>query len=453
MAVDARSAWLDPPRMTWKGLFGVCAAVLLAACGSKVETSTTGSGGTGGDGGTAGDGGAGGDGGVATTSGSFNSTINTTSTGEGGGPSPCNPGPPNVDDDADGYTELEGDCNDCDPGMNPGAVEVVLTEPDADGKIPRPMDEDCDGVIDEPDDLCDDGLALDDDDPLSGAKALDLCKTSTGVTWGVQKAAYVRANGGGDPHPLQWGIKPQFGPNVNPQRGQRLLVLSTGRARAAEDPGACAATTCNPTGSGTPPPGFPQDVPGCNVNTGIADDVALELEIRAPTNATGFSFDHKFYSFEFPTWVCTPFNDQFVALVSPAPPGSINGNIAFDPAGYPIGVNAGFMEVCDPQSASSWATFCDGGTCPPLPNPYCPLGSADLVGTGFQEWSPGEAGGATPWLRTTAPVTPGTVLTVRLTVWDTGDQSYDSTVLFDHWQWITNMAAAPVDTAPVPDPL
>jgi len=48
-------------------------------------------------------------------------------TSASGGPSNCtsNPG---VDDDGDGYTEPE-DCNDCDPNVNPGAIDVVVTEP------------------------------------------------------------------------------------------------------------------------------------------------------------------------------------------------------------------------------------------------------------------------------------------------------------------------------------
>src|SRR6185503_3207561 len=93
---------------------------------------------------------------------------------------------------------------------------------------------------------------------------------------------------------------------------------------------------------GTAPPGFPQDVPGCTPSPDIFDDVALDLKIRTPKNATGYSFNFKFYSFEFAEWVCTSFNDQFIALVTPAPPGSINGNISFDSKNNPVSVNIGF---------------------------------------------------------------------------------------------------------------
>jgi MYXO-CTERM domain-containing protein len=53
-----------------------------------------------------------------------------------------------VDDDGDGFTEREGDCDDGDPGINPDAVDD-----DCDG-----VDEDCDGVdggCDDPDDTGD----------------------------------------------------------------------------------------------------------------------------------------------------------------------------------------------------------------------------------------------------------------------------------------------------------
>src|SRR3989338_5119219 len=42
-----------------------------------------------------------------------------------------------IDDDGDGYTELEGDCNDHDPSVYPDAAEVC-----------NGIDDDCDGDID-----------------------------------------------------------------------------------------------------------------------------------------------------------------------------------------------------------------------------------------------------------------------------------------------------------------
>lgn len=97
---------------------------LLIACdfsaATKVDAGDSGavdSGAPGGDEGGAG-GGGGGSGGTG---------------GAGGGPDPLD-----VDDDEDGFTEREGDCDDADPGISPGQVDGC------DGE-----DEDCDGDVDE----------------------------------------------------------------------------------------------------------------------------------------------------------------------------------------------------------------------------------------------------------------------------------------------------------------
>ncbi len=64
----------------------------------------------------------------------------------------CNNSPPGVDNDGDGYTEAEGDCDDTDVLVNPGAIDG-----DADPFGLADDDADCDGVRD-------DGLTDDDGD-------------------------------------------------------------------------------------------------------------------------------------------------------------------------------------------------------------------------------------------------------------------------------------------------
>jgi len=425
------------------------ASITACSAGNKNGAGNTGGAG----GGQQGGGGQGAQGGSASTGGGDVGGSFVGSGGAGGAQQgSCNHAP-GVDDDGDGF--LDGDdCNECDANVNAGAVEVIA-QPNMDGTLPEPADEDCDGMVDNGVASCDAGLQVGNPDPYAGAAAIELCQKATAADkkWGVMEALYVRADGSNaaPPDPRQWGIKPSFGPNVNVQGGERMLVLSAGYARDASDPDACGSTTCTINYGGSAPPGFPQDVPNCSGSTAINDDVALQLKIRTPKNATGYSFNFKFYSFEFPEWVCTSFNDQFIALVSPPPMGSINGNVSFDKNTNPVSVNIAFFDVCDPASSAQWAQSCFGG-CPPLPNPYCPSGTAELIGTGFKEWDFGSWAGGTSWLKTQVPVTGGEVIDIRFAIWDTGDQALDSSAMIDNFQWIANGGTVNIGTEEIPDP-
>jgi hypothetical protein len=235
-----------------------------------------------------------------------------------------------------------------------------------------------------------------------------------------------------------------------------MLMLSSGHSRTPGQSGACGSNTCAENANGTAPTGFPQNTASCPPSMDINDDVALQLKLRAPTNATGYSFDFKFYSFEYPYWVCNSYNDQFIALVSPAPMGAINGNIAFDSDKNPVSVNLGFFNVCNPSDMSNFAGDCKlaGGTCPTAPSPYCPSGDGELLGTGFDIWEPNttsKMAGATSWLTTQAPVTGGEEFTISFIIFDTGDQAYDSSVLIDNFQWIaTPGTTVVISTNPTP---
>jgi hypothetical protein len=256
------------------GLVSLASALAAVGLGIGCSAGTEGSG-AGGPGGTGGD--------------------DTASTGQftTGSAGECNTDP-DGDADGDGFSVNQGDCNDCDANVNPGAAEIVS----ADGP---PTDEDCDGFIDVAS-ACDEGIALTDVDPMSAARAIGLCKQAEGNSWGVISAAYVRANGGTLASPgAATGILPQFGTNVPPRSGERLLALSSGYARDANGPECTSPTSCQMAGPGTAPSGFPQDVPGCDGGTDINDDVGLELRVRAPNNVQSYSYDFKFHSYEFPT--------------------------------------------------------------------------------------------------------------------------------------------------------
>jgi hypothetical protein len=362
-----------------------------------------------------------GGGGAGDTTAGFD-PVTGTSSGDG---DTCNSGL-GEDADLDGFSGNEGDCNDCDPNVNPGAIEVPTDKSDPKAK---PSDENCDNEVDEVAPPCDSALDLADVDPMNGAKAIGLCQALKpgDKGWGVIKAAYTRANGAPATPGAAVGLLPKFGSGVQPREGASLLGLSSGHARDASMPGAAGSNSRDTLGSGTAPSGFPQDVPNCSGSTEINDDIALDLEIKSPANATGYSFDFSFYSFEYPEWVCTSFNDQFIALVDPAPMGSINGNISFDSMKNPVSVNIAFFQVCA----------------------GCALGTAELAGTGFDLW---DDAGATSWLTTQAPLTGGEIFKLRLAIWDTGDQAWDSTVLVDNFKWIaTPGKTVSVNTVPTPD--
>lgn len=413
----------------------VAGGAIVVACGNANDSG----GGTGnlfGSGGSAQAGAGGSAAGVGVGGGSgglLNIDAGQGGSGNTGGGVNCTSGA-DEDKDQDGFSVNAGDCNDCDANVNPGAIDVYSDG--ADGGTPAWGDEDCDGTPGSSGMACDDGILLDDLDPMNAARSIELCKTTgaTDKTYGVISAQWVRADGTPFATPgLQVGIQPDFGPNVNVQGGMRMLSMSSGHARTPSQPGACGLSTCTSNTGVTPPPGFPQDSPSCSGGSNINDDVALELKLRAPTNATGYSFNFKFYSFEFEEWVCTTFNDQFIALVSPAPTGAINGNICFDSQSNPVSVNIGFFDVCDPI-----LTF-----------EPCLQGPGELLGTGFDVW---EDSGATLWLETQAPIQGGDEFTIRLAIWDTGDQALDSTALIDNFHWVANGGTVTVGTKPIPVP-
>jgi hypothetical protein len=371
--------------------------------------------------------------------------------GAGGSVNTCTAGA-DEDKDKDGHTINDGDCNDCDPNVNPGALEVIAAM-DADGGVPTPSDEDCDGMVDNIPLPCDDGLAVDDNDPMSGAQAVELCKVSSGPkSWGVVSAKWVMADGSPpaqNPNfDLGHGILSAFGPNVNVQGGKRMLGLSSGTARQPTDVGYQSVGGFDKLFTGNSPQGFPKESPACpGTITGQPHDPAgLELVVKAPSNAHGFSFDFNFFTYEWPNWICSQYNDFFVAILTPIPMGQQDGNISFDSQGNPVSVNNAFLEVCG----------CGTGNPPPPPGCSaggksfsCLLGNAGLAGTGFQDQFSDHA--STSWLVTKAPVEPGEQITIRWAVYDSGDGVLDSSTLVDNWQWIAQSGTTVgTDTVPTP---
>ncbi|MFO0590228.1 MAG: choice-of-anchor L domain-containing protein [Polyangiaceae bacterium] len=433
--------------LSWIGIIGV---VGLTAC----KASPTGGSITGGDGGSTTAGGAGGGTAGSGTGATGGDLFGSGGTIGGGGSKECNAGP-DEDQDKDGFSINGGDCNDCDPNVNPGAVEVMtkMGGGGSGGAGPgTPVDEDCDMLIDEMDpDLmpCDSGLAID-GDAWAGAKAIDLCKQAVQPKeWGVIDAKWVLADGApssGASFDVGHGILSAFGPNTNVQKGQRMLGVSSGTARQPTDPGYQSVGGYSKGYSCNHPMGFPKESPSCGVAVtgGCYDSTGLELKIRVPTNAHGFSFNFNFYTYEWPGFVCSTFNDFFTAILSPIPAGQTDGNITFDNLGNPVSVNNAFVEACGcvggPPCTAGGKTF------------TCSLGDSTLQGTGFGLDAGGYADhGSTSWLLTQAPIEPGTEMTIRFVAYDSGDGILDSTGLVDNFTWIAEPGTQ-IGTTPIPDP-
>jgi Putative metal-binding motif len=367
------------------------------------------------------------------------------------------------DRDSDGFTVAAGDCDDCNPYVNPRAS-------DAPG---NGLDEDCSGKADDEASSCETGLAAEANDPEEAARALGLCRKSSGNSWGLVRAAWVYPDGtnsslakllcpsGLPPSELSHSVLGAFGPNVMARHGPSMLVLSTGIARPGviEVPASAApAYGTSPNNAlmcrfSKAPDGFPRDAPSCtgvptSTDRTATDGMALELTLVVPSNAVGLSFDFDFYSTEFPNYVCSEKNDHFVALLSSKHPKTpADKNISFDSRGSVVNVNSGFMAVCRPATING-RTFA------------CPRGEAELKGTGMdlelqnQDNEPYLQGGATGWLRTNAPVVPGETIVLRLAIWDTADSAWDSTVLLDNFTWLLKDQPKVVPpTVPVTEPI
>jgi hypothetical protein len=254
--------------------------------------------------------------------------------------------------------------------------------------------------------------------------------------------------------PLGFGLLSAFGVN-NPQEGVTMLAISSGAARGPTDPGfidpglphAGSFGGFNKGYVSKAPAGYPKPAPACpGVVFGAPHDgVALQVTIRVPTNAKTLSFDQNFFTIEFPNYICSTFNDTYVVMMAPKTTASLpDDNIAFDSAGNPISVNNALLQVC-PTLASSMTggkTF------------SCPLGTAPLSGTAFEEPNNSGPHAATGWLTTTAPVdtVKGQDITLLFAVWDSSDANLDSTVLIDNFTWGFTTPMGPPMTMPTPMP-
>ncbi len=243
------------------------------------------------------------------------------------------------------------------------------------------------------------------------------------------------------------------GPNGGAPNGNNVSYAFS--PQSAVDISSCTNGLCikDWLGAANPPlkaAGELPAAPNCGNITDPAtanDSVMLVLTIRAPTNARAFSFNSYFFSAEFPEYVCTPYNDQFVALVdtpngTPSPIANpVDKNLMTltqNNQKWPIAINiasgTSVFSVCDSASKSQQ---CQGQQVSTI---SCGLGATQLDGTGFEKPTTDNClvGGGTYWLTTAGNVIPGDVVQLRIAIWDVSDSIFDSTALIDGFQWLAS---------------
>ncbi len=280
------------------------------------------------------------------------------------------------------------------------------------------------------------------------ARTIGLCDDAATRGFGLVSAKFTRGYLRADvPDEAQHGTLTKFGNVLKPREGARLGVLSTGFAQeyngAPDAPFGGQQSTGKDwfggRGNGSAPPGFPKPAVGCTVDMQVNDVATLRLELKAPKNASGIKFDFNFHSGEWPAFICSDFNDGFIAYLSAK---GFNGgrpdNISFDAKKNPVSVNNAFLDRCTDGATAGCRSTPIGQSGPAS----CPGGPDELAGTGFGvvgtycPRSNSVSGAATGWLSSQAPVTPGETFTLEFMIWDTSDGILDSSVLLDNVQWV-----------------
>ena len=339
--------------------------------------------------------------------------------GAGSGGGPCTATNQNGDSDGDGFTPAQGDCDDCNPTVNPAAIEIAGNQ----------QDDDCNGQVDEPAAKCD-GAHGGMSDATSLAQSMELCDPRFFKSAMTTGASDLRAR----------IVASKFGTAVTPKAGANMTLVSTGLAVDKSSTSFVEPQDGTDLGNtGTNPLPTLKGTSNCGqagAVTGVQDYTELVVQLKAPSNAQSFSFQFQFFSAEYPEFVCTQYNDELLVIVQSSKTYAQPTNISFDGKMNPITVNSGFFTVCQ-----------NGGT-PQTMN--CTQPVTAIAGTGYDDAAAGgqPIGGSTGWLSTTAPIAPGEDITLRFVIFDEGDGVYDSAALIDNFQWGATSVTGPT-TGPI----
>jgi hypothetical protein len=347
------------------------------------------------------------------------------------------------DDDHDGFTICDGDCNDHNSLVNPCAFDTNAASGDPVGS--DGLDNDCDGTIDNRR-LCDSSLPSGHDtNPTDYARAIDICESADprcpsviSATWYGPQSANARR------------VTAHMGNTFTPHAGSKMAFFSSGIADDDVD------TPAYRTGDGTDlgntyvhpsPLSAAQNVNPCGTGVdestvSVHDYTELRLTLRAPINAGSFTFDFNFFSEEYPAYVCRGFNDTFLTMLTSLqyPAGF---QITYDPSGHRINVNNAFFQDCTSIVSGDGLGYthaCSGSLTP-------------LAATGYEiayccspltNGNVNKGSGATDWLKTTAPIHPGETFTVSFVVFDEHDGILDSAAILDNFRWNSTTLGSPV---------
>lgn len=244
------------------------------------------------------------------------------------------------------------------------------------------------------------------------------------------------------------GKRTKFG-NTNafgPQEGSQYVAMGSGRVGELD-----SLIGCNSDLGAYDPGSLPAPLVGSNVgaqtcaenpaligmgdcsNTiegqlaGTANDYTeLRFTAQVPMTVNSFSYNLAFFSFEYPDYYQSVFNDMYIGWLQSE---VWTGNISFDEAGAPISLNAGFLDYRDANAPND--PMCQGNCSAPELHNTCMQGHA-----------------GTKWLTTTAGVQPGETITVVFAIFDMSDSILDSYVFLDNFSWGCE-GDAPPSTVPI----
>jgi hypothetical protein len=413
-------------------------------------------------------------------------------------------GLPDSDMDKDGFTGRDGDCNDTDPFINPGAIEVPGLACDAEADCPNAKcyggfcrcqtDQDCsskaackvDGECKIPGEKCKNDVCLSSfgclqpTDGMSNPE-LKVCRDNTDnncnkkideVPGGCDELAQLKQN---DPYDYaramelcdtgqECGVEGKCPGQLKCINNHCTNLLSATFNKDANAQAHAIASLFSQKGPLKPQMGQSFVI----LSTGVADYDPAKV---CPQDGTEFLNTHTDPAdpsgelandyVELALEILVPtnaqsfeFDFQFLSTEYPEFVGSIfndtfwvnleskkiKGDISFDKNNTPIRINGAFFDICDPFPEN------------PDTAKMCTQQAVQLTGTGYyKDCKQGingnfsvANGGSTGWLHTTSPVTPGEVIKLTFSIYDMGDSILDSAVLIDHFRWKLNPASEPM---------